>query len=564
MYIKTLKYAIITLILIGLTACDKKTTTGGGDGGTDTTKPIFTSSSKISVAENQTTALTLKVKDNNTALTYSISGTDKDSFNIDSKSGVITFKNAPDYESGKVAYTFTATVTDTAGNKATQEITISISNVADIVPTLTAFTKSIAENTTISTNIGKVEVSNIGDTSITAFNLSDNTNFEINASGYIKTKTTFDYETPPKVYNLTVTATNGAGVSSSVAVTINISNIAETVPTLTELNTSIDEIVKVGTRVGVISVSNSGDTDITAFDLNESDVFGIDANGVITTKAILDYETKAFYHLEVNATNGAGFSIGVDVNITINDVNISSAVYDDNSTTNTNDDVFNIYLTKDVNASQFSADNGSFIFTPSKTIVIKSEEYNSSWFKYTIHFNTGSEILKDINISLNAGVETAIKIAQINKFSRIKTGQTGGYQANDDASLNRGRSQNYTDNANDTITDNNTALIWQKEDDNTQRTNADAITYCTNLSLGGVTQGWRLPTIDELVSLTDKGRTNPAINPLFTNTNTDFYWSFSSYADNSSNAWGVDFSDGADNNNYKTDSLYVRCVRDGQ
>jgi hypothetical protein len=565
MYIKTLKYAIITLILIGLTACDKKTTTGGGDGGTDTTKPIFTSSSKISVAENQTTALTLKVKDNNTALTYSISGTDKDSFNIDSKSGVITFKNAPDYESGKVAYTFTATVTDTAGNKATQEITISISNVADIVPTLTAFTKSIAENTTISTNIGKVEVSNVGDTSITAFKLSDNTNFEINSSGYIKTKTTFDYDNGTKVYNLTVTATNGAGLSSSVAVTINISNIAETVPTLTELNTSIDEIVKVGTRVGVISVSNSRDTDITAFDLNESDVFGIDANGVITTKAILDYETKAFYHLEVNATNGAGMSIDVDVNITINDINISSAVYDNNATTNTNDDVFNIYLTKDVNASQFSADNGSFIFTPSKTIVIKSEEYNSSWFKYTVHFNTGSEILKDINISLNAGVETAIKIAQINKFSRIKTGQITSYQANDDANLNRGRSQSYTDNSNGTITDNNTALIWQKEDDNILRNYADAITYCTTtLSLGGATQGWRLPTIDELVSITDKGKKNPAINPLFINTNTSFYWSFSSSALSSSYAWGVLFSDGYGNGRNKTDSYYVRCVRDGQ
>ncbi len=429
--------------------------------------PTFTNESNISINENNSSALTLNLNSPNTPITYAISDGNSTLFDLNTTTGVVTFLSPPNYESGNILYTFTVTATDSKGDEFTQEITIHITNIVDVVATLVG------------------------------------------------------------------------------------------------LSTDIDEIIPIGTTVATVVVSDSGDTAITAFDLNESDIFEIDANGVITTKAIVDYETKSFYTLEVNATNGAGFSIGVDVNITINDVNISSAVYDDNSTTNTNDDVLNIYLSKDVNASHILADDDSFILNPTQTIVITSEEYNNSWSKYTIHFDAGSEILKDTNISLNAGVETAMEIEQINKFSRIKTGQTTSYNDYDDANLSRGITQAYTDNSNGTITDNNTALIWQQEDDNNTYTHADAISYCEDLYLGS-SEDWRLPTIDELVSLTDKGRTNPAINPLFTNTNTSLYWSFSSYAFNSSRAWGVNFSNGSGYDRNKTDSYYVRCVRDGQ
>jgi len=63
--------------------------------------------------------------------------------------------------------------------------------------------------------------------------------------------------------------------------------------------------------------------------------------------------------------------MGVDVNITINDV-------------------LNRYFSKDINASHISADNANLILNPTKTMLIIWEEYNSSWFKYTIH------LVKDI------------------------------------------------------------------------------------------------------------------------------------------------------------------------
>jgi hypothetical protein len=51
----------------------------------------------------------------------------------------------------------------------------------------------------------------------------------------------------------------------------------------------------------------------------------------------------------------------------------------------------------------------------------------------------------------------------------------------------------FTNNGDGTVTDNNTLLIWQRDDDNPKSMWNDAAVYCENLYLGGHT-GWRLPT----------------------------------------------------------------------
>jgi hypothetical protein len=60
----------------------------------------------------------------------------------------------------------------------------------------------------------------------------------------------------------------------------------------------------------------------------------------------------------------------------------------------------------------------------------------------------------------------------------------------------------FTGNGDGTMTDNNTLLMWQRVDDNIQRTWDDARSYCENLTLGGST-GWRLPTAKEIITITD-------------------------------------------------------------
>lgn len=82
-------------------------------------------------------------------------------------------------------------------------------------------------------------------------------------------------------------------------------------------------------------------------------------------------------------------------------------------------------------------------------------------------------------------------------------------------------------NGNGTITDTNTGLLWQQQDDGIPRNWQEALHYSENLSLGGCTT-WRLPNIKELRSIIDLSQTNPAIDvTVFLNTKSDKYWSSS-------------------------------------
>jgi hypothetical protein len=147
-----------------------------------------------------------------------------------------------------------------------------------------------------------------------------------------------------------------------------------------------------------------------------------------------------------------------------------------------------------------------------------------------------------------------------------KTGQTIVYQINDDGTYQKGfAGTRFTDNANGTITDNATNLMWIKDHSavgapfNAIMTWTDAITNCENLTYATQTD-WRLPNVKELQSIADYGRYGPAIDPLFTNTQS-FYWSSTTYASNTTYAWFVYFYSGNVNYDVKTSSYYVRCVR---
>lgn len=70
---------------------------------------------------------------------------------------------------------------------------------------------------------------------------------------------------------------------------------------------------------------------------------------------------------------------------------------------------------------------------------------------------------------------------------------------------------------------------------------------------------WRLPTIQELKSIVDYTKYNPATN--LKDIKSSHYWSSTSCAIDSSSAWDVGFYYGGDYEGYKGGSRYVRCVR---
>jgi len=123
----------------------------------------------------------------------------------------------------------------------------------------------------------------------------------------------------------------------------------------------------------------------------------------------------------------------------------------------------------------------------------------------------------------------------------------------------------YTDNGDGTITDSNTGLVWQKQDDGTKRTWDAANTYCDNLVLGGASD-WRLPTKEELIGIVDYSvLMQPAINTAyFPGTSKEHYWSSSTHAYFTNEAWFVQFFSGYVDGESKTTGNYVRCARADQ
>lgn len=121
---------------------------------------------------------------------------------------------------------------------------------------------------------------------------------------------------------------------------------------------------------------------------------------------------------------------------------------------------------------------------------------------------------------------------------------------------------NFTDNGNNTVTDNVTGLVWQQDDNNATVNWGDANTYCDDLILAN-NQDWRLPDIAELQYLVNFGKSNPAINTImFPTTNVDHYWTSMELGANFE-AWYLDFSDGSisTQNMYTMTPTYARCVR---
>ena len=117
-------------------------------------------------------------------------------------------------------------------------------------------------------------------------------------------------------------------------------------------------------------------------------------------------------------------------------------------------------------------------------------------------------------------------------------------------------------NAGDAVTDEQTGLMWQDSSDIVTKSWSDAVSYCKDLSLGGYSD-WRLPHIDELMSISDKSRYDPAIKPIFKHIETSYdYWSSTLYKYDSSKAWIVSFDSGEGNRNDRwSSSNCVRCVR---
>ncbi|MFC1590886.1 DUF1566 domain-containing protein [Thermodesulfobacteriota bacterium] len=166
--------------------------------------------------------------------------------------------------------------------------------------------------------------------------------------------------------------------------------------------------------------------------------------------------------------------------------------------------------------------------------------------------------------------------ASCDGVSVARTGQTISYAVGDDGDHEAGvatPNPRFTDNADGTVNDNRTGLIWMKNANcfGTQ-TWANAITAGNTVNSGecGLSDGsaegdWRLPNLFELESLRDMGNHNPALptGHPFTGVQSTFYWSGTSYSNNTVYAFDVDMYSGIVSGVDKSDYYYVWPVRGG-
>ena len=120
----------------------------------------------------------------------------------------------------------------------------------------------------------------------------------------------------------------------------------------------------------------------------------------------------------------------------------------------------------------------------------------------------------------------------------------------------------YVDNGDETITDRTTGLMWQKGGSDSFMEFDDAKTYINQLNksnFGGYND-WRLPTLEELISLleSEKMGNELYINPMF-DSRQKWFWSSDTRA--SSGAFSVTFSSGRVYWILEFSSHYVRAVR---
>jgi len=117
------------------------------------------------------------------------------------------------------------------------------------------------------------------------------------------------------------------------------------------------------------------------------------------------------------------------------------------------------------------------------------------------------------------------------------------------------------DTTNEIVFDTYTNLTWEDGNNTTINTYnwIDAVDYCKNLDFANSTN-WRVPNINELETIIDDKRANPAVQFPFINTANNIYWSSTTYESSTDSAWSIDFSTGGSTYSNKTSTRYVRCV----
>ena len=147
----------------------------------------------------------------------------------------------------------------------------------------------------------------------------------------------------------------------------------------------------------------------------------------------------------------------------------------------------------------------------------------------------------------------------------LSTGVSVNHEPYDDGYYTKGVPRHYT-RSNDVVTDLSTNLMWQDQNISTSLNLNEGASYCQGLELNSYTD-WRLPTIQELLSLIDYSREYLLLDPII---KYNFYVSeghymsstrYSATGPHGDSNWYINFYSGLkDIDSIRYDQV-VRCVR---
>ncbi|MCE7996898.1 MAG: hypothetical protein HEP71_33360, partial [Roseivirga sp.] len=299
---------------------------------TDGIDPVFTSATAASFAENGTGTVYTAVATDADQLTYSLgSNNDEGLFNIDPVTGILGFINSPDFENpaddnGDNQYLVDVIAGD-ATNQVSQIVTITITDVDEILPVFTSVTTvNFAEN-----GNGTAYTVSATDANPVTYALgtgNDEALFDI-SGGVVTFKNAPDFEAPGdgdtnNSYVIEVQANDGLNTATQ-TVTIIVTDVAEdsTLPVFTS-GTAVN-FAENGTGTAyTIAATDANPVTYALGTGNDEALFNI-SGGVIIFKNAPDFEAPGdgdnnnSYVIEVQANDGLNTATQT-VTITVTDV----------------------------------------------------------------------------------------------------------------------------------------------------------------------------------------------------------------------------------------------------
>ena len=292
--------------------------------------------------------------DQGETLTYQLGGDDAAAFDFDAATRALSFKQDPDYESPQDqntdnVYQITITAAD-ADYSTSQAITVAVADLNDEAPQFTSATSLALDYTDVV--VGAIVYSaqatdaDLGDQITYALSGADQQHFTLDSSsGALAFSELPSLENPKdankdNVYQLSITATDSAGNSTDLALSINVVDDTGSAPTFDQANVSINVDENSASVIYTAQASDVDPGDILTYSISGTDhqLFTIgSSSGELSFNTAPDYEnpsdsgTDNIYNLAITATDTIGKQASQSLTISVNNLNDNQPQFNLNS-----------------------------------------------------------------------------------------------------------------------------------------------------------------------------------------------------------------------------------------